>query len=78
MCFNADFCQVLDVLACLLSKGFLKQDVLNSYLTTSFAVCNFGNTWAMKVISFFQNVLNLMQVLEMPQKIKKNLFLVLR
>ena len=30
--------------------GHLQRDFLYVYLTTFFGVCNFGNTWAMKVI----------------------------
>ena len=37
----------------------LKQDFAGSYLSRFFGVCNFGNTQAMKVIFYFENVGNL-------------------
>ena len=41
-------------LPCCLSKGPLKRDFLDKYLTTFFGVRNFGNESAMKVIFFLQ------------------------
>ena len=39
-------------LTCCLSKGPLKRDFLNSYLTRFLRVRNFGNASAMRVIFF--------------------------
>ena len=39
-CFRGDFNSVWDRLQCCLSKGLLKQDFLDMYLTTFSAVCN--------------------------------------
>ena len=42
--------QISAVFTCWLSKCVLKQDFLDGYLTTSFAVRNLENIWAMRVM----------------------------
>ena len=43
MCCWADLDSVSDHIACCLSKGLLKGVFLETYVTTSLAVCSFGN-----------------------------------
>ena len=52
----------------------LKRDFLGSYLTRFFGVCNFGNTWAMTVIFFVENVQNLNKISKMQKKIRNKIF----
>ena len=49
-CRSSSFNSVWDCLPCRFSKDLLKRNALDTCLTTSFAVCNLGNTWAMRVI----------------------------
>ena len=48
------FQQCWDRLPCRLSKGILKLDFLDICLTTSLAVSNLRNTYAMRVIFFLK------------------------
>ena len=52
--FRCHWCSVSACLPCYLSKGRLKTDLLDIYLTTSFGVHKFQNTLAMKVIFFLK------------------------
>ena len=53
-CCRSDFTSVSDRLPCYLSKGPLKRDFLDLYLTTFSEVRKFVNTQAMTVIFVFQ------------------------
>ena len=53
---HGNFGGLLDTFTCWLSKRFLKRRFLESFLTKIFTVFNFGNTWAMTIIFFVQNV----------------------
>ena len=53
------FQQCLVLLTMLLFEVSLKEDFLDIYLTMFLGVCNFGNTPAMKVIFFLENIQNL-------------------
>ena len=55
MCRHLDFNSVSARLPCYLSKGPLKRDFLDIYLTTSFGIPNFKNTSAVRVIFFLEN-----------------------
>ena len=66
---HSDFGNVWSHLPCCLSKGPLKRDFLDIYLTTFFAVRIFANTSAMKVIFF----LKLFEILAAFQKFRKRL-----
>ena len=57
---HRDFGSIFDNLTCWVSKCFLKQRFLESFLTKIFTVCNFRNTLAMTIIFFVQNIWNLM------------------
>ena len=57
-----------------MSKGPLRRDCLDIYLTTFFGELNFGNKSAMRVIFFYENVQNLGEISKMQQKIEKKLF----
>ena len=52
MCCRSDFNSVSARLPCYLSKGPLKRDFLDIYLTTFFGVLIFKNTPAMRLIVF--------------------------
>ena len=52
-------------------KDPLKQDFLDIVVTMFFEVRNFGNTSAMRVILFFENVQNLNEISKMQQKIEQ-------
>ena len=58
-CRRADLDNVWARLRCCLSKGTEKRHFLHIYLTTFLGVRNFGNTLAMRLISFFFNFQNL-------------------
>ena len=49
---HSDFSTVWSHLPCCLSKGPLKQDFLDIYVTTFFLIRKFGNTSALRVILF--------------------------
>ena len=51
---KVDFTTVLSHLPCCLSKGPLKRDFLDIYLTTLFGIRNLGNTSAMRVVFFLK------------------------
>ena len=61
-------------LPCCFPKDPLKQDFLDIDVTMFFEVRNFGNTSAMRVILFFENVQNLNEIAKMQQKIQKKFF----
>ena len=48
----ADLGSVWDHFACCFWKGLVKRAFLDTHLTKSFAVSNFGNTWPIRVIFF--------------------------
>ena len=50
---------VFGSLSCWLWNRVVKRGFLDIYITTSLAVRNFGNTWAMKVVFFLKKVQNL-------------------
>ena len=52
--FRSDFNSILACLTCYLSKGPLKRDFLDIYLTTFFGARRFKTTSAMKAILFFK------------------------
>ena len=54
MCCVPDHNSVLNSLPCCLSKGPLKHDFLDIYLTTFSGVRNFGKKSAMSVIVFLK------------------------
>ena len=62
------------LLPCFLRKKPFKRDLTEIYLITFFGDGNFGNTSAMRIIFFFMNVQNLMQILEMQRKTQKKSF----
>ena len=70
---HLDFCTVWSHLPCCLSKGPLKRDFFNIYLSTFFGICNLGNTSAMRS-SFVQSVQNFSYISKMQKKIQKKLF----
>ena len=51
---HSDFSTFWSDLPCCLSKGPLKQDFLDIYLTRFFGMRSFGNTLAMRVIFFWK------------------------
>ena len=53
-CSHRDFASVWDPLICWPWKRFLKRSYLESVLTKSFTVCNFGNTRGMTIIFSFE------------------------
>ena len=53
-CSRAAFASVCNTLTCSLSKGVLKQYLLDSGLTNSFTVFNFPNKVVMKIIFFLK------------------------
>ena len=53
---------MLTVKAC--SETALSRDWFNQF----FQICNLGNTLAMTIIFFFQNLENLMEILEMEER----------
>ena len=53
-CCRADFSSLWYPLGCWLWNGCLKQGFLEIYLTTWFAVRNFGNTSAIRMIFYFK------------------------
>ena len=53
-CSHRDFASVWDPLICWPWKRFLKRIYLESVLTKSFTVCNFGNTRGMTIIFSFE------------------------
>ena len=53
-CSHKDFTSVWDPLICWPWKRFLKRSYLESVLTKSFTVCNFGNTRGMTIIFSFE------------------------
>ena len=58
----------------LLFGGTLKWDFLDIDATMFFGVCNLGNTLAMRVIFFFENVQNSSYISKMQQKIQHKVF----
>ena len=59
MCCSSHFNSFSARLPCCLSKGPLKRDFLDNYVTTFLGVRNFGNTSAMRVI-FFAKMFNIL------------------
>ena len=52
----------------------MKRDFIDIDLTLFFGFRKFGNTSAMRVIFFFENVQNLDQISKMKKKIQKMIF----
>ena len=68
------FQQCLVPLSMLLVEGPLKLDFLDIYLTTLLGVRNFGNTSAVRIIFFFENIQNLIYISKMQEEIEKMFF----
>ena len=68
------FPQCFGAFTMLLFGGTLKWDFLDIDATMFFGVCNLGNTLAMRVIFFFENVQNSSYISKMQQKIQHKVF----
>ena len=66
--------QCLNPFTMLPVMGPLKRDFLDIYLAMFSGVRNFEKKSAMRVMFFFENFLNLMQISKMEKKIEKKLF----
>ena len=75
MCCRSGFNSFSARLPCYLSKGLLKRDFLDSYLTTFFALLQFENTSAKRVI-FFLKIFRVESKFRKckKKKIEKNIF----
>ena len=61
-------------LPCYLSKGPIKRDFLDIYLTTFFGVCKFKNTSDMRVIFFLEMIKIQFKFRKCKKKFKKKFF----
>ena len=68
------FQQCFGAFTMLLVEGSSETGLFRHLSNDVFGVRNFENTKAVRVISFFQNVQNLIWISRMPQKIEKNVF----
>ena len=70
---HSDFRTLWSHLPCWLSKGPLKRDFLDIYLTTFFGIRNFGNTSAMRV-TFLVKVFKILSTLQKCRKTLEKAF----
>ena len=68
------FQQCFGAFTMLLSERSLETVLFRLDVTMFFGVPNFGNTSAMRAILFFENVINLKEILKISQKIPKKFF----
>ena len=76
MCCRSGFNSFSARLPCYLPKGLLKRDFLDSYLSTFFALLQFENTSAMRVMFFLKifRVESKFRKCKKKKKIEKNIF----
>ena len=68
------FQQCLVPFTMLLVKGRLKRESIDIYLIIFLGDRNFGNTSAMRVMFFFENIQNLIFMSKVQKKIEKTFF----
>ena len=73
-CCRSDFNSVSARLPCYLSKGPLKRDILDIYVTMSFGVRKLKNTSAMRVIFFLKMLKTESESRKCKKKFRKSFF----